>query len=172
MDENKEVIEQQETGTNVYQQGTIIAYEAGKLYLAALESGDKQAAKQYFEQWAAACDKLHAFDENSSACYKTEQEVQAKLEMNRLDNETKLKIAEQEEQLKRELAEQEQILQKAQFIADCITRSIGTGVDVTKTMMFYRADCARMAWETAGYIPDNSKTAKSMINHGNKIIKM
>ena len=170
MDENNLLEEEQVETVSVYQQAVNIAGEIGQLYLNAVKSGDKTAAKEYFNQWTQACDKLHAFDENSSAVYKTDQEIAAKLEMNRLDNETKLKIAEKEAALRKELHEKEMIMQRAQFIADCVTRTVNTGIDVTKTNLYFKADCARMAWETAGYIPDNSKTAKSMINHGNKII--
>lgn len=169
MEENKIEETQQET-INVYGQAMQIAQVAGNLYLEALEAGDYEKAKQFYDQWKQACDRIKEFDENTGAVYKTDAEIAAKLEMNRLDNETKLKIAEDDAALRRELHEQEMIMQRAQFIADMVTRTVNTGVTIGQNYLWYNMDTARMAWETAGYIPDNSKTARSMINHGNKVI--
>lgn len=161
---------QQKEADSVYSQALQIATTSGNLYLKALDAGDVKTAKEFFEQWKLACEKLAAFDENVHAVYKTDQELAAKLEMNKLDNETKLQIAEREEELKRELAEKEMIMQRAQFIADCITKGININMEAATRGIFMSMDCVRMAWESNGYAIDNSKMGKAMLSHGNKLI--
>lgn len=176
MEENRNDILEETTeaqfDTNMYQLTTEIAMLSGGLYKEAIANNDTEKAKQYFDQWKQACDKLKAFDDNVTQIYKTDKEVEMKLAMNKADNEMKLQIAREDLECRLEIAAMEDARAKAQFIADIVTRSVNTSVDIGKVVAFTTMDCARMAWETQGCIPDSSKTARSMINHGNKFIGM
>lgn len=176
MEENtvieEEVKEEEQPVNNVYTDSLEVAALAKQLYFEAMAAGEYDKGKIFFDQWKQACDKIHAFDENFTAQMKTNSEIEAKLEMNRRDNETKLQAAREELELREKMHEQDLMMQRAQLVATCVTNGLNVTLNGASMALQNLEACATMSWESNGYVPDQSKTARKMVAIGNKVTKL
>ena len=168
--EEKKILEeqQQEEVSTLYSDALEVAALAKRLYFEATKAGDYEKAQVFYNQWQKACEKIREFDEVYSANYKTDKEVEAKITMNQLDNETKIETAKIAAETELEIALREQSLAKAQFIANCITGGLNIGLAGAGMALDTGMTCGTLACECDGFNPDVSKTSRKMVSFGNK----